>query len=229
MAIKDLIATAEKWRSENNPVAELSTLGTTLARIMSDSVRNYQSAQEALSFYSDWCVAERIERIISLFQDRLPGINDGTDSAAVGNPSIHPTMACLCWVIDRDDLARQLIDLTLEYLGRNAIPAVDYRILHAIDAFTQGIIKEPVTFKGMKKIEKPHVLYAELMNICIDKSDASKLLKKIDKNFIDRNNDRKLLESAPLVLGTGQAPVKWDFWKEGILAYARRHYDYQNK
>ena len=228
MAIKDLFGIAEKWRSENEPVWEQGTLETALARVMSESVRNYESVNDALSFYSGWCVAERIERLLTLFDARLPRIKDGTDRSEC-NPSIYPTMACLCWIINRDDLARQLIVLTLEYLGRNAIPAVDYRILHAIDAFTQGVIKEPVTFKGMKKIEKPHVLYAELMNASIEKSDPSKLLNKIEKNFIDRNSDRKLLDSAPLVLGTGRAPVKWDFWKEGITSYARRHFEYSNK
>ena len=224
-----LFLAADNHRLQGKVVDELFSLNSELCRVIGLSVSQFESFAAVKLQYSEWGIAERIERLVELFENRLSGILDGTDRATVGNSNVHPTFVCLCWLVDKDGLGRHLIDVTYTYLENNRMAPSDERILNAVDAYTKGHLKEPVVFPRMKKFEKSHVLYAELMNVCVQKTDPAKILNTIEKDFKKRNTDVKYSEPAPLVLGRGLAPVKWDFWKEGILAYARRHYDFTNK
>lgn len=229
MSLKDLLMSAENYRSKGDCVEELFSLNSALCTAVSHSVHQLDSITEAKAYYIKWDIAGRIQRLIEIFEIRMPDILDGSDKATVGNSNVHPTLVCLCWLVGSDRLGRQLIEITYTYLTNNRMAPADERILNAVDAFTKGDVKEPVILPRMKKFEKSHVLYAELMNVCVQKADPTKILKTIEKDFKKRNSDVKYSEPAPLALGMGIAPAKWDFWKEGILTYARRHYDYPQK
>jgi len=229
MSLNGLLISADNHRSNGNFVDELFALNSALINTISSSVRDFDSFTQAIEYYAEWKVSDRIDRLVELFESRMPGILDGTDKATVGNSNVHPTLVCLCWLIEQDDLGRHLINLTFSYLENNRMAPADERILNVVDAYTKGEVLEPVFLPRMKKFEKSHVLYAELMNVCVQKADPTKILETIKKDFKKRNTDVKYTEPAPLALGMGLAPAKWDFWKEGILAYARRHNDYQNK
>lgn len=133
--------------------------------------------------------------------------------------------ACTCWLMDANEIARRWIDLGLHPAARVMLDRFDIAFMDSHAALSDRTPYSLPEAKKWRRWEKHLLRYAALAAAITRGEDVTTYIEEIRKHFDHRNRTYGLTENYDLLDGCKLCPASFDIRLEGILAYARRHYD----
>jgi hypothetical protein len=222
--IDEMVASAKQYRKQKKYIDELLHYDSAIDSIITHSITKNDLDGDAINFINHYNFVDIIKRFELLFYKRLQEIRSDHEDERLSALCNRASIAGMCWFLKEDKLAKKVLTNSVDYLKTEYMSPIQASTIYAMDSFEHRKHYKYQRPKRVPKIEKPYYLYFELMNNIVAGHDLDSSLKDIDQNFNERMSDLGLYEPSPVLLGTGMTPAKWDFWKEAILSYARRHY-----
>jgi len=170
----------------------------------------------------------REEGFLSMMEKLLPEVEKALveakagRSAAPGGNYPYLAFAHACWLLDRDDLGSRWIAISCEPCIMEVSTKFWQQYAKTMQAFAANQPCQVIDMK-LRAEEQFWVHYLHLMqDLCHCRSVTSSL-SMVEEAFRQRNAAKRE-STPPTIEPSGLTPAVWDFRKEAILRYARRHF-----
>jgi hypothetical protein len=216
------IATANKWRREGNLVRDTQCTGSGITDYLAVAVLRTLGARDAISWLRDCGVPELLERYWFNCSKLSIEVDSGRQPISViaGN-FFYFVFAHLAWALDDSSLGEGLVRFANRPDVKELSTPFWNEYAHAMQSLVDGAPYAPPSME-LNDLEKYWYAYIDFISAASSGGDVELAIKTVDAAFIARNQDKSLTDDIYETEGSGARPVKWDYRRDGLLAYIRK-------
>lgn len=219
------ISAAEHWEREKLFHRARAVYSDCISDALTVCTMRYSVIEDVLTYLKSRQIAKLLELTIDLTELLLPQVlADRQKIAYIGSSTEHAFLIGLCWMFGYDQQARRILNLVNTEIYQSLYELYWGYFVGQMNCFEKGTdcnIDSQAKATGLM-VHLKH--YIELMETYRNGGDIQSCITMLELNFQKRQNSKRFQYETPVTMGTHDNPVKWDFWKTSIMAYAQRHY-----
>ncbi len=208
------------WQAEGNRVREKSSREAMLLNVIAVALHRYGSAGEAAGWLQDQDVERYLAQHLALFESLVGDMRSGqVPASSLGGGYVQLALSAFAWSLGEADVGARYVAL-LSNDETLALMSPFWREYHrAVEALIARSAFKPAAIEP-RGLETHWKAYIDLVACLAGERDASEALVAVDRAFAKRNTDKRLNSDAYEIEGSASNPARWDFRREGLLAYA---------
>lgn len=217
--IQRTLATADNWSRKNAPAQAQSCIEGAVNDYLSLAVERFDGPRDAV----EWMRANAVGELLDRCRRNLAVLCGEVDAgrlpeSVIGGNSYYFRFSAMAACLGLFELCEWFIRVA----ARPDVLELSTRFwceyAHGSLSLVDGTPYRIADFGRLARLERYWLPYLELMSAASLGEPLAPALDAINDSFVKRNRDKRINEPCA-VDGSGDEPVRWDFRRDGLLAY----------
>jgi hypothetical protein len=215
--------TADDWERKGEPGWAQNCLATAVMNYLSLAVEEYPEMRSAVAWLDRCGVGNLLQRVLKNTQvlaDRVEA--KALPSPALGGNYHYLVYAHLAWALREFDRGEWFVAFGQRGDVLQISTPFWREYARGMGALVKGQAYESASLK-LRGQERYWVSYLQLIEIASRGEDLTDALAGLDRAFAARNADKRIKDDSYEIEGSALHPVRWDYRRDSLLGYIRRH------